>query len=216
MRRCENCKCVSPDSAVVCVHCGASLAGDGSQMDGSSTGGQVPAGETDGDDGGVRGTRMPLLAVPFEEPGGDSRPLGTPVVHMSFVQILRTCLVEKYFMLEGRASRREYWLFCYFVFLVLTGSFVVSMMAIMTIFTNMHYDTDLFFTVGCLEAVLCLLFLLPVLSATVRRLHDTGHSGRYVWLALVPVVGLVMLLACLAADSEQRRNRYGSYVIVTR
>ncbi len=136
-------------------------------------------------------------------------------MRMSLGRILRTCLLDRYFMLEGRASRAEYWTFFLFVLCVLCGSFVLSMMVIMSLYANMQYDSDLFFVVGCVEALLGLLFLLPMFSATVRRLHDTGHSGRYLWYVLLPVLGIIMLFACLAADSETRSNAYGPYVCVT-
>lgn len=51
------------------------------------------------------------------------------------------------------------------------------------------------FTITCL-------FLLPTISAAVRRMHDVGKSG---WYLLVPIYNLI--LAC--TDSEKGPNKYG-------
>lgn len=205
---------MNADSARLCTQCGALLAAQEPQADGPEGDIPVPAVEP-GDDiregGEPQGGR---LAMPLGLPSDGDRPQEVPTVHLSLGRILRTCLVDKYFMLEGRASRLEYWTFFLIVLCVLWGSFVLSMMVVMSLYADMQYDSDLFFVVGCVEALLGLLFLLPMFSATVRRLHDTGHSGRYMWNVLLPVLGLVMLFACLAARSETRPNAYGPYVPV--
>ena len=55
--------------------------------------------------------------------------------------------------------------------------------------------------------------ILPALSfvsVSVRRLHDTGHSGWWLWLCLIPGVGLALVLLLLVAPGEMHRNRYGA------
>jgi len=66
------------------------------------------------------------------------------------------------------------------------------------------------------EGVACLVFfiyllgtLLPTISVTVRRLHDTGRSGwNYLWYFL-PVLGGLVMLFLLVGESDAGANEYG-------
>ena len=51
--------------------------------------------------------------------------------------------------------------------------------------------------------------MLPTLSATVRRLHDTGKRGEYIFIALVPFFGHIALLVLLCTDSMKETNEFG-------
>lgn len=48
-----------------------------------------------------------------------------------------------------------------------------------------------------------------MLAAGVRRLHDTGRSGWWLLVSLVPIVGGIILLVLLASAGEPGPNRYG-------
>lgn len=214
MKICEKCRYANDDSAVVCACCGAQFSGAESAKGGSAAGASVPQDGGAAGMVGLRDGRVSGLDMPVGEAGQDCAPAGVEVVRISFGRVLRTCLLDKFFMLEGRASLREYWLFILFVFLVQVLAFVGSIVAIQLLDDDMQDVRDLWFTLGCVEAIFSLAFLLPVVSATVRRLHDTGHKGSFLTWLLLPVGGLFMLLACLSADSEKRRNAYGPYVMV--
>jgi uncharacterized membrane protein YhaH (DUF805 family) len=43
-----------------------------------------------------------------------------------------------------------------------------------------------------------LVLLLPYWAAAVRRLHDTDHSGWFMFVTLIPFVGGIILLVTLA------------------
>jgi uncharacterized membrane protein YhaH (DUF805 family) len=51
--------------------------------------------------------------------------------------------------------------------------------------------------------------MLPVLSATVRRLHDVGKRGEYIFIGFVPFFGGLTLLILLCLDSHQNSNKFG-------
>lgn len=56
---------------------------------------------------------------------------------------------------------------------------------------------------------LTILLLLPILSATIRRLHDTG---RYWWAlatGIAPWIGWVLLLGILLWDGDEGENAFG-------
>ncbi len=99
-------------------------------------------------------------------------------------------VLRKYAVFEGRARRREYWMFMLLntiVSLVLSviGSFIVGLYA--------------------------LAVLIPGIAVGVRRLHDTGRSGWWLLIGLVPLVGIIVLLVFLVQDSQLVENRYGPY-----
>jgi uncharacterized membrane protein YhaH (DUF805 family) len=48
-----------------------------------------------------------------------------------------------------------------------------------------------------------------VLSVSVRRLHDTGKSGRRMLIALIPIVGPIIYLIGMTLDSAPGANQYG-------
>lgn len=62
--------------------------------------------------------------------------------------------------------------------------------------------------VGIVSALLMLATVVPSLAVTVRRLHDTGRSGWWWFIGLVPFVGGIVLLVLTLLDSTPD-NQYG-------
>lgn len=58
-------------------------------------------------------------------------------------------------------------------------------------------------------SIFILILFVPTLSATVRRLHDTDHSGWWIFIRMVPCVGDLILLAILCGEGTRGRNPYG-------
>jgi len=57
-----------------------------------------------------------------------------------------------------------------------------------------------------------LAILVPFLAVTARRLHDTGKSGWWCILGLIPLVGTIWLIVLLASDGDREENAYGPIV----
>lgn len=100
---------------------------------------------------------------------------------MDFQTSVRTCLT-KYADFNGTASRPEYWWFFLFVLLVGAAISIVS------------HGLAVVFQLG---------MLLPSIAAATRRLHDTGRSGWWQLIALVPVVGIIVMLVFLAQEGQR-------------
>jgi uncharacterized membrane protein YhaH (DUF805 family) len=54
-----------------------------------------------------------------------------------------------------------------------------------------------------------LAMIIPSLAVCVRRLHDTGRSGWWYFIGLIPFVGGIILLVFMCQDSQAGPNLYG-------
>lgn len=60
-----------------------------------------------------------------------------------------------------------------------------------------------------LTGLYSLAVLLPTLAVSVRRLHDTGRSGWWLLIGLIPLIGGIILLVFSCMDSDPNENQYG-------
>ncbi|HYN67677.1 MAG TPA: DUF805 domain-containing protein [Ornithinibacter sp.] len=121
---------------------------------------------------------------------------------MSFGQAVST-VFSKYATFSGRARRSEYWWWYLFVTLVFIVANVIDRAAGLT------YG-DATYAGGWIASIAGLALLLPNLAVAVRRLHDTGRTGWWLLIGLVPLIGFVVLLYFFILDSEND-NQYGPY-----
>jgi uncharacterized membrane protein YhaH (DUF805 family) len=112
---------------------------------------------------------------------------------MSFADAIRTCLMTKYADFSGRARRSEYWYFSLFSILV---SIPTSLIA-----GAIH--------LSIISFLVSLALLVPGLAVGVRRLHDTGRSGWWLLLILIPLVGAIVLLVFFVMDTSPAGDQYG-------
>lgn len=121
-----------------------------------------------------------------------------PTPMMSFGESVKTCF-QKYVTFKGRARRSEYWWFCLLNFIV----------SIVTLVLDYQMDTiNIELGLGALSGLYTLIVFLPGLAVSVRRLHDTGHSGWLYLLIIIPILGSLFLLYFFASDSAPEENRY--------
>lgn len=98
---------------------------------------------------------------------------------------------KKFAVFSGRARRKEYWYFTLVNLIVFVAFMALGEQA------------------NVVAGIYMLAVLLPSLAVSVRRLHDTGRSGWWVLLALVPLLNLV-LLVFFVQDSVEGANEYGA------
>jgi uncharacterized membrane protein YhaH (DUF805 family) len=99
---------------------------------------------------------------------------------------------------NGRARRKAF------------GFFVLIYIIINIILTIIDYIVFVnIIGISLFSTLFSLALLLPYLAISVRRLHDIGKSGWFALLFLIPIVGLVLLIILLAADSVKGSNQYG-------
>ena len=101
---------------------------------------------------------------------------------------------------SGRASRTEYWMFTLFnavaVIVLMALGALVRMPALVLVYE--------------------LAVIIPSLAVQFRRLHDTGRSGWWMFIALVPLAGAIVLLMFYLFPSDPGMNRYGAEPAISR
>ena len=59
-----------------------------------------------------------------------------------------------------------------------------------------------------ISIIVSLVLLLPSLAVSVRRLHDIGRSGWWIFIAVVPILGWLLLLYWYVQPGDEGRNDY--------
>ncbi|MDC3348538.1 DUF805 domain-containing protein [Flavobacteriaceae bacterium] len=117
---------------------------------------------------------------------------------------------DNYANFKGRARRKEYWMY--------TLIFTVLLIALMTImFSVLSFSDETGIETGpgvYLTVILVIVFLfahfIPTIALTVRRLHDTGKSGWWYLIVLVPYLGNFVIFIFTLIDGDREDNKYGS------
>ena len=139
---------------------------------------------------------------------------------MTFMMSIKTCL-SKYCTFSGRARRSEFWYF--FLVCVIISSFFLSILYVLVpdlyfgyysnySYNNRNYKVINISTFGYVWIVIFLVIELvlsiPLLAASVRRLHDIGKTGCWLFIELIPF-GIFFLLYLWSLDSQIETNIYG-------
>ena len=103
-------------------------------------------------------------------------------------------VLQKYAVFSGRARRQEYWMYVLFY-------------AIFSVAANI---IDAILGTYLIVPLFSLALLVPTLAVAVRRLHDIGKSGPWIFISLIPLIGSIWLLILLAKEGDHGSNNYGS------
>jgi uncharacterized membrane protein YhaH (DUF805 family) len=104
-------------------------------------------------------------------------------------------VLKNYAVFEGRSRRKEYWYF--FLFNILAG-IAIGIIVGLTSALSGAGSTPLDVVSGIYNVAL----LVPSIAVGIRRMHDTGHSGWWLW---VPFANMYLL--CI--EGETQSNKYG-------
>ena len=96
-------------------------------------------------------------------------------------------VLQNYANFEGRARRKEYWMFFLFNLIFSYSLTFLDLFVLKTGFINLFYS---------------LAVLLPSIAVVVRRMHDVGKSG---WYILIPIYNLILAMT----EGELTVNEYG-------
>jgi len=109
-------------------------------------------------------------------------------------------VLKNYAVFNGRARRKEYWMFVLFN--------VIFAIAAMLVDNLLGLASDAI-GYGPIYGLYALATLIPGLAVGVRRLHDIGKSGWMLLIVLIPLVGAIWLLVLLATVGQSGANEYG-------
>ncbi len=117
------------------------------------------------------------------------------------MEIFVNCVKNDYSNFEGRATRKEFWLFtAFFTVITLALAFITGFLSGLTTVGAIKY----------LYLVFVFLMICPQIAVAVRRLHDVGKSGKLLLVGLIPAVGLILLLVWFCgktADDKKIQNK---------
>ena len=123
---------------------------------------------------------------------------------MKFSEALKS-FWSNYATFKGRSRRSEYWYIQ--LFLVVTNLAAAAIDLVL-----MDGDVDRFIANGgggIVGLIWILATIVPAFAVLVRRLHDTGKSGWWALMILLPVAGAIVLLVFTVTDSDAIANKYG-------
>jgi uncharacterized membrane protein YhaH (DUF805 family) len=123
---------------------------------------------------------------------------GGATPQMGFADAVRSVLTQ-YANFNGRARRSEFWWFY-------LASFLASIVASIV---DVAIGSEVTAGTGVVGTLLFLALLIPTLAVGARRLHDTGKTGWWQLIALVPLVGIIVLIVFWAQDGHPNPNQHG-------
>ena len=115
-------------------------------------------------------------------------------IAMRFVESIEFAY-RNYARFEGRASRSEFW---YWALYNVTCTIGLALI-IAIVGEDLAWLLPLFLVAH----------IVPNIARIVRRLHDTGRAGTYLFISLIPLVGNVLLTIWLCEKSQLAANRFG-------
>jgi uncharacterized membrane protein YhaH (DUF805 family) len=96
-------------------------------------------------------------------------------------------VLKNYAVFNGRARRKEYWMFI----------LINTLLSYLLIFIDMSAQTVY------LNTIYSLAVLVPSIAVTARRMHDVGKSG---WFMLIPIYNFILAVT----TGDEGDNEYGS------
>jgi uncharacterized membrane protein YhaH (DUF805 family) len=113
---------------------------------------------------------------------------------MVLIAAFKRVVAESYAKFDGRSGRAEFWWF--FLANLIVGV-VLSLLGQASTFFYIIY------------VIYGLALIIPSIAVGIRRLHDINRTGWWILIALVPLVGLIVLLVFYATAGDRGTNRYG-------
>ncbi|MCM1519339.1 MAG: DUF805 domain-containing protein [Lachnoclostridium sp.] len=135
---------------------------------------------------------------------------------MTFSQSIKS-VFSKYVTFSGRASRSEYWYFALFNFIIYAVIYCIAAATTPVDVTEAVSGNGYFYScfaalptwASCVLSIYGLVVLLPSLAVSVRRLHDIGNGGGWIFINLIPLIGAIWYLVYMILPSQLGDNRFG-------
>lgn len=122
---------------------------------------------------------------------------------------------KNYVNFSGRSTRSEYWWPILLNYIIAVSLNIALWMILVAAAASGSMDQ---FAPELPAGALVLLFVImiynlavfiPILSVTIRRFHDIGKSGWWIFISLVPCIGGILSLIFMCTDSQPGANQWG-------
>jgi len=135
---------------------------------------------------------------------------------VGFIEAIKMAF-KNYANFKGRSRRSEYWFFFLFNFIISSIIIILMIATIKKVESSSYsYPYVYYYTyykvnpfISVLSYIQFFVMIVPILSVQVRRLHDIGKSGVYLFFYLIPLVGAIIIIIYFCKDSEPGNNLYG-------
>lgn len=117
-------------------------------------------------------------------------------IFQGYIKTLKT------FSWNGRASRKEFWMFNLITLILYIACFIALLV---------NENNELIF--GIFSLILLLLIILTFIQSftlSIRRLHDTNKSGWWLLIQLIPYIGSFILFIFYCLKGNKGDNSFGA------
>jgi len=116
-----------------------------------------------------------------------------------FKQYFLGTIKKKYADFDGRATRSEFWYYTLFYAVIAIALATIDQYVLNPI---LGMPVNIAANGGLLQIIFALALVIPSLAVGIRRLHDIGKSGWWTLVALVPLLGIIVLLYFYVQKSQ--------------
>ena len=117
--------------------------------------------------------------------------------------------LKRYADFKGRSRRSEFWWFILGWTITYLVLFWIGSMLPGTTTTTGGGSVNVSGPGLFLPVIWLVATIVPLIALDVRRLHDTGRSGWWWFIQLVPFIGAIVLLVFFLQDSQPGTNQWG-------
>jgi uncharacterized membrane protein YhaH (DUF805 family) len=118
----------------------------------------------------------------------------------TIIENFKDIITNKYAQFKGRANRAEFWQYVLVYFVI-----SVAFSLLMSLFSGVNALRMIFMI---LYVIAMLALLVPSLAVSVRRMHDIGKGGGWIFINLIPFIGSIWFLILAIKESEPGANLF--------
>lgn len=118
----------------------------------------------------------------------------------AIIENFKDIIINKYALFNGRANKTEFWQYI-LVYLLIGVVFSVLMNLLAGVST-----LRIIFMI--LYIIITLALLIPTLAVGVRRMHDIGKGGGWIFINLIPFIGTIWFLVLAIKESDLGTNQF--------
>tara|TARA_Y100001970_G_scaffold148687_1_gene182633 strand:+ start:749 stop:1261 length:513 start_codon:yes stop_codon:yes gene_type:complete len=101
--------------------------------------------------------------------------------------------ITNYFNFNGRARRKEYWMFYLFAIIISIIAMILDIaLGIDFTYSTFYGQESLYY--GPIYTIVALFHIIPMYSITVRRLHDSDRTGWWFFAPVLAIISAVLII----------------------